>query len=132
MPDPPDSLATFIKRGETRDLSLAVVNRTRPRPIQTMLEETFGEGMVGVEELDVEDAEENVVLLLEDDEVVATSPLRALEDEILMVNSDLYITGTKALGDVDLPAVIENLVGTPFRVRGDPVSNSEKLPLIVS
>jgi hypothetical protein len=131
MSDPPDSLAAFIERGETRDLSLAVVNRTRPRPIQTMLEETFDEGMVGVEELDVEDAEENVVLLLEDDEVVATSPLRALEDEILTVNSDLYITGTKSLGDVDLPAVIANLTETPFRVRGYPVSNSEKLPLIM-
>jgi len=114
MPDPPDSLDAFIHSGETRDLSLAVVNRTRPQPIQNMLEDTFGEETVEVEELDV-----------------ATSPLEELESEILMVNSDLYITGAKALGDVDLPSVIANLTETPFRVRGYPVSDSEKLPLIM-
>jgi hypothetical protein len=127
----PDSIAAFIERGEPRDLSLAVVNRTRPRAVQQMLEETFDERTVGVEELDVPDAAENTVVLLEDGDVVATSPLGVLEDELLFVNSDLYITGTKSLGEVTLPAIIEELEGTPFRVRGYPVSNSEKLPLIV-
>ena len=127
----PDSLASFIESGEARNLSLAVVNRTRPQPIQTMLEETFGERSISVEEYDQADAEENVVLLFNDEEVIASSPLRELEDEILMVNSDLYITGTKALGDVSLPDVIASLEETPFRVRGYPVSNSEKLPLIM-
>jgi len=127
----PDSLAAFIESGETRNLSLAVVNRTRPQPIQNMLEETFGERSVDVEELDVPDAVEDVVVLLDGDEVIASSPLTELEDEILMVNSDLYITGTKSLGDVSLPAVIAKLEETPFRVRGYPISNSEKLPLIM-
>lgn len=126
----PGSLAAFIESGQTRELSLAVVNRTRPQPIQTMLEETFGEQSVEIEELDVPDAEENTVLLLDDD-VVAASPLRTLEDEVLMVNSDLYITGTKTLGDVTLPDVIAGLEETSFRVRGYPVSNAEKLPLIM-
>jgi len=131
MSDPPDSLAAFIESGEMRDLSLAVVNRTQPQPIQSMLEETFGERSVEIEELDDDDAGENTVLLLDGEEVIATSPLKELEDEILMVNSDLYITGTKALGDVSLPDVIAGLEETPFRVRGYPVSNSEKLPLIM-
>lgn len=131
MSDVPESLAAFIERGGGRDLSLAVVNRTRPRPIQDMLEETFDERTLEVGELDLPDAAEDVVALLDGDEVVASSPLHALEDEILFVNSDLYITGAKALGDVTLPSVFANLDETPFRVRGYPASDSEKLPLIM-
>ncbi|WP_251344297.1 DICT sensory domain-containing protein [Haloplanus halophilus] len=131
MTDPPDSLSSFIGSGEVADRSLAVVNRTRPQPIHDMLAELFAEQTVDVAELDVPDAEEDVVLLLEGDDVVASSPLRALEDEILLVNSDLYTTGTKRLEDVTVPAVLEGLAETPFRVRGYPASHSEKLPLIV-
>jgi hypothetical protein len=131
MIDPPDSLASFIERGPVADRSLAVVNRTRPRPIQEMLEELFAEQHVDVEELDVPDAEADVVLLLDDDrEVIASSPLQALEEELLLVNSDLYVTGTRALEDVTMPAVLEGLAETPFRVRGYPAAHSEKLPLI--
>ncbi|GAB6862254.1 DICT sensory domain-containing protein [Haloplanus litoreus] len=131
MTDPPDSLASFIGSGEVTHRSLAVVNRTRPQPIHDMLEELFAQQTVSVEELDVPDSEENLVVLLEEGDVVATSPLKALEDEILLVNSDLYVTGAKALEDVSLPAVFEGLEETPFRVRGYPASNSEKLPLIM-
>jgi hypothetical protein len=131
MSDVPESLAAFIERGEVRELSLAVVNRTRPQPIQDMLAEAFDDRTIGVEEIDRPDAAEDVVVLLDGDDVVASSPLRVLEDEILLVNSDLYITGTKALGDVTLPSVFANLDETLFRVRGYPVSNSEKLPLIM-
>jgi len=131
MPDGPDSLAAFIERAPVRDLSIAVVNRTRPQPIQEMVEETFGERSIGVDELDVPDAEADQVVLLDGDDVVATSPLEVLEDEILLVNSDLYMTGAKALGDVTLPDVFANLDETPFRVRGYPASGSEKLPLIM-
>lgn len=127
----PSSLGAFIESGETVELSLAVVNRTRPQPIQDMLTELFADQPVRVEERQLPDADEDVVLLLEDGDVVATSPLRALEEEILTVNSDLYITGTKSLEDVSLPAVLEHLQETPFQLRGYPVSNSEKLPLIM-
>ena len=131
MPEGPDSLAAFIERGPVRDLSIAVVNRTRPQPIQEMVEETFGGRSIGGDELDVPDAETDQVVVLDGDDVVATSPLAVLEDEILLVNSDLYMTGTKALGDVTLPDVFANLDETPFRVQGYPASGSEKLPLIM-
>jgi len=131
MTDPPDSLASFIESGEVADRSLAVVNRTRPQPIHDMLEELFAQQTVAVEELDVPDLEEDLVVLLDDGDVVATSPLRVFEDEILLVNSDLYMTGAKALEDVSMPAVLEGLEETPFRLRGYPASNAEKLPLIV-
>ena len=131
MPDPPESLVECIQRGTVRDLSIAVVNRTRPQPIQKMIEETFGERSIDVDERDVPDIDEDQVVLLDGDEVLATSPLEVLENEILLVNSDLYMTGAKALGDVTMPAVFANLDETPFRVRGYPASNAEKLPLIM-
>ncbi|WP_248897652.1 DICT sensory domain-containing protein [Haloplanus halobius] len=120
MTDLPESLAAFIDRGEARDLSLAVVNRTHPQTIHDM-----------VAERRLPDADEDLVLLLEGGEVVASSPLSALEDEILLVNSDLYSTGTKSLEDATVPDVIANVEETAFRLRGYPASHSEKLPLII-
>jgi hypothetical protein len=131
MSDSAASLAEFIDHDEVRDRSLAVVNRTRPRPIQDMLESLFDGQAVDVEERDLPDAAADTVVLLEDGDVVASSPLEAIEDEILLVNSDLYTTGAKSLTDVSPPAVLTALEGTPFRLRGYPESNTEKLPLIV-
>ncbi|MFB6296347.1 MAG: DICT sensory domain-containing protein [Halobacteriales archaeon] len=77
---------------------------------------------------------ETVVLLDgtgEDAEVIATSPLSALQDTILFVNSDLYKTGTVGLGDLELPSVLARLDDVTFRLRGYPKSEYEKLLLIV-
>jgi len=35
--------------------------------------------------------------------VIAGSTLGELGDAVLFVNSDLYITGSRTLGDIDLP-----------------------------
>ncbi|WP_144799295.1 hypothetical protein [Halorubrum depositum] len=78
---------------------------------------------------DPEDVE-NLALLVEGDEVVAGSTLGELGDAVLFVNSDLYITGTRTLTDVDLPAVIRGLDDTTFTLRGYPESNRQKLLLI--
>lgn len=76
------------------------------------------------------EAIENLVLLVEGDEVIAGSTLGELGDAVLFVNSDLYITGTRSLDDVDLPAVITGLDDTAFTLRGYPESNRQKLLLI--
>ncbi|GAA0729475.1 hypothetical protein J2744_003004 [Halorubrum trapanicum] len=73
---------------------------------------------------------ENLVLLMEDDEVVAGSTLTELGDAVLFVNSDLYITGSRSLSDVDLPSVISGLDDATFTLRGYPESNRQKLLLI--
>jgi hypothetical protein len=73
---------------------------------------------------------ENLVLLMEDDEVVAGSTLGELGDAVLFVNSDLYITGSRSLSDVDLPSVISGLDDATFTLRGYPESNRQKLLLI--
>lgn len=63
---------------------------------------------------------ENLVLLMEGDEVVAGSTLGELGDAVLFVNSDLYITGSRSLSDVDLPPVISGLDDATFTLRGTP------------
>ncbi|MFY4815875.1 hypothetical protein ACOJIV_24780 [Haloarcula sp. AONF1] len=73
---------------------------------------------------------ENLVLLLEGDEVVAGSTLGELGDAVLFVNSDLYITGSRSLSDVNLPSVISGLNDATFTLRGYPESNRQKLLLI--
>jgi hypothetical protein len=76
------------------------------------------------------DTVENLVLLVEGDEVVAGSTLGELGDAVLLVNSDLYITGSRTLADVELPSVITGLDDTQFTLRGYPESNRQKLLLI--
>lgn len=76
------------------------------------------------------DAVENLVLLVEGDEVVAGSTLGELGNAVLLVNSDLYITGSRTLADVELPSVITGLDDTQFTLRGYPESNRQKLLLI--
>jgi hypothetical protein len=76
------------------------------------------------------DEVENLVLLTEDGEVVAGSTLGELGDAVLFVNSDLYITGSRSLADVDLPSVISGLDDATFTLRGYPESNRQKLLLI--
>jgi hypothetical protein len=73
---------------------------------------------------------ENLVLLMEGEEVVAGSTLGELGDAVLFVNSDLYITGSRSLSDVDLPSVISGLDDATFTLRGYPESNRQKLLLI--
>ena len=73
---------------------------------------------------------ENLALLVEDDEVIAGSTLGELGDAVLFVNSDLYITGSRTLEDIDLPSVIGGLADTTFSLRGYPESNRQKLLLI--
>ena len=70
------------------------------------------------------------IAAVRDGEVVATSPAAALLESLLLVNSDVYITGSRALEDAGLPAVLWALHEIPFQLRGYPDSDSEKLLLI--
>jgi hypothetical protein len=118
-----------VPAGGTR--SLVVANRTEPELFQQMIETLFDEQDVSVEELSDECYEDNTVLLVADGSVVATSPLSTLRNAILMVNSDLYITGTRNLEATAVPDVIDGLTDVPFTLRGFPESNLEKLLLIL-
>lgn len=111
--------------------SLVVVNRTVPRPLQTMLEDLFADQPITVETAVIDDEDDDMVYLVADGELLATSPLQALQDCLLLVNSDLYVTGDGGFEDLQLPAVIERLENVRFSVRGYPASDKEKLLLII-
>ena len=123
-------LQQFVESADERALSLVVVNRESPRPIQTMLEGLFDGQPVEVDERRLPDGDDDVVLLVDDGEIVASSPLAALQESILLVNSDLYITGTRAATDVEIPDVVAAMENVRFTLRGYPESNKEKLLLI--
>lgn len=125
------SLERFLDAPAGGGRTLAVVNRTEPAPLQEMLEELFADQPVDVTEVDREAVAPDTVVLLADGEMVATSPLSALEDAILMVNSDLFVTGTRDLEATSVPAVIEALSDEQFHLRGYPASSTEKLLLVL-
>jgi hypothetical protein len=125
------SLDSFLDRAAGTTRSLVVLNRTEPVQLVSMLEEAFAGQPVAVEEGTFAGYDENTVALVEDGEVVATSPLSALQETILLVNSDLYSTGASDFDTFELPAVIEGLDEVPFRLQGYPESNKEKLLLVV-
>ena len=125
------TLRRFLDEAANPDRSLIVLNRTAPEPIQRMLDELFDRQSVDVEELDLAGGDEDRVLVVEGDDVVASSPLEELERSILFVNSDLFVTGTRGIEDVELPSALKGLDEIPFYLRGYPESNSEKLLLIL-
>ncbi len=79
-------LETFLELAEDRDLSLVVVNRDSPTPIQSHLESLFETQSVSVQEEHIPDGNRDLVSLLDDSTVIASSPLSALQDAILREN----------------------------------------------
>jgi hypothetical protein len=128
-------LQSFFDEVDGEPRSLVVVNRTAPAPFQQMLETAFDGQPVTVAEDTLPEHDDDVVALVADGEggreVLATSPLDALKETILLVNSDLYKTGTVGLAEFELPDVLERMDDTLFRLRGYPESNTEKLLLIL-
>jgi len=128
------NLATFVEQFERPDVSIGVVTNNAPEQYRSLLARMFDRQSVAVRESDV--APDSVsptaemVYLLDDGEVLAASPLKDVANSILLVNSDLYITGARSPGEVDLPDVIAALDETYFRLRGYPESNKEKLLLV--
>jgi hypothetical protein len=60
----------------------------------------------------------------------AVSSLDAIRDELLLVNSDIYVTGSRELAEVETPDAITHLDEIPFTVTGYPENPKEKLLLI--
>ncbi|MFB6251909.1 MAG: DICT sensory domain-containing protein [Halobellus sp.] len=125
------TLRQFLDDAEHPDRSLVVINRTAPDPVQQMLEGIFDGQSVDVDELELPEGEDDQVLVVEGDDVIASSPLRDLQNSILFVNSDLFITGTRGIEEIELPSALRGLDEIPFYLQGYPESNSEKLLLIL-
>ncbi|WP_281194678.1 DICT sensory domain-containing protein [Halorubrum sp. F4] len=126
-----DSLRAFFGEIEAPDRSLVVLNRSSPDPVRNLLDSLLEGQPVSIRDAEVPDGDGDVVALVENGEVLAQSTLDDLLESVLLINSDLYKTGAIDLGDVELPEVLRGLDEVPFRLRGYPQSNKEKLLLIV-
>jgi hypothetical protein len=126
-----ETLSGFIDRAESSEKMLVLVNRTGPEPLWQLLDRAFDDQSVAVRERSVPEGTDDIVLLMEDGEVTATSTMKTLEAAFLMVNSDRYRTGTSGLDVGEIPDVLTGLDEIEFTVRGFPASNKEKLLLIV-
>lgn len=126
---PRESLSEFIDEREASQWSAQVVNRTEPKQVHEMITNLFGSLSIDVTETELNDAGNDLLLLLRDGEVVHSSSLDTLKQSLLLVNSDAYRTGTKSIEEIDTPDVITKLSDTVFSLRGYPRSGSEKLVL---
>ncbi|MDZ5812368.1 DICT sensory domain-containing protein [Halorubrum sp. AD140] len=127
-----ESLRSFFDELEAPSRHLVVLNRSSPDPVRKLLDSLLDGQPVAISAAASESAsDDDVVALVEDGSIVARSTLDELLESVLLINSDLYKTGAIELDDVALPDVLTGLDEVPFRVRGYPASNKEKLLLIV-
>lgn len=139
------TLRSFIDEIGSPDRTIAVVGGDATGPLEGMLADAFDGESISVEtdatvpaeaahDPEVADAlaaDGATAVLLEDGRPTAASPIPALYDSILAINSDLFVTGTRELGEIDLPDVLAGLEGTRLRLRGYPLAHKEKLLLII-
>ena len=126
-----DSLRAFFDEVEAPDRHLVVLNRESPDPVRNLLDSLLADQSVSISDVDAPEEDRDIVALLEDGEVVARSSLTELMESVLLINSDLYKSGAIDIEEVRFPDVLSGLEEVPFRLRGYPASNKEKLLLIV-
>lgn len=121
------ALAEFIDDVDSREHTLTVVDREAHDPVMRLLQRMFESENVEVRERSTGAAGPANVVRLEDESgmAIASSELGEVRDRLLMVNSDMYITGTRPLEEVETSEVVANLDDTTFTV-----SDKSKLLLI--
>lgn len=127
----PESVEGFLDGMETSEKTLLVLNRTEPEPLINLFERGLDDQPVSVADRQLTDGVDDLVCLLDDGEVVATSPLERLQEAYLLVNADRYRTGTRQIEVGSFPDVLTGLDGVEFSVRGYPGSAKEKLLLVL-
>lgn len=127
------TLRSFLDEVEAPANPLVLIDEREPAAIRGLLESVFEGQPVSVGERAVETAAEEVVLMEDGPDgptIRARSSIEALNETVLMVNSDLYKTGSVDLAAIDVPDVLLELDDVPFRLRGYPQAHKEKLLLI--
>ncbi|MFB6206849.1 MAG: histidine kinase [Haloglomus sp.] len=127
----PAALSAFIDEVPESETVLMVVNRTDPEPLIDLLDSAFSTQEVTIAERHVPEGTDDVVLLVREGEVVATSAMERLQSAFLLINADRYRTGAHGLREADMPDVLTGLDDIEFQVQGFPASNKEKLLLVL-
>ncbi len=141
-------LRSLIDEVGNADHTIAVVGDDTAGPLTPLLADAFDDAGISVEttddasntsgagdgtEFDVDDlaggeldptvatgveSDGTTAVLLEEGVPVAASPMMDLYESILAINSDLFATGARGLGEVDLPDVLSGLADSRLRLRG--------------
>jgi len=125
----PESLSAFVDRKDPSKWSVQLINRTGPEPMRNMIESLFGSLDMEVQETEIGGLADDLLLVLRDSEVVASSPLESIKNTLVMVNSDLYTTGAKSIDEISIPDAVQTLSDAVFTLTGYPENNTEKLVL---
>ena len=114
------ALSTFIETVPVRQKTLTVFNDDEPEPLVRMLTRMVDSPAVDVQtgEMSAEAPDNAVVVEDEDGTELAVSSISEIGASVLLVNSDLYVTGTRSIDEVDTPAVLRHLDEVPFTVTG--------------
>jgi hypothetical protein len=126
-----DSFDALLPDSGVPDRTLAVVGDDHPRPVIDIFEEAFGSLDVRITETEIDVEADDAVVLIEDDDVVATSSMESIRNAVLLVNSDLYTTGLSGIESYEAPDILTELDDAAYTLRGFPASTKEKLLLIV-
>jgi hypothetical protein len=125
----PDSLSTFVDRKDPSEWSVQLINPAGPEPVRSMAESLFGSLDEEMQEAEIGGLAEDLLLVIRDSEVVASSPLERIKNTLLLVNSDLYTTGTRSIDEITIPDTVQTLSDEVFTLTGYPEANTEKLVL---
>jgi hypothetical protein len=109
----------LVERAGNREKTVTLLNREEVAPVYSLLEKTLGDGAVTVREDDTGSGTPVDAVLVEDGgSALAVSPLDEVRDSLLMVNADLYVTGTVGLDEVETPEAVARLDDVTFDVAG--------------
>jgi hypothetical protein len=129
------SLAEYADITDYDAATVTVLNPEQECPVYRLLDDLFDDAAVTVRSATTDDAATpSDAVLVEKGGAAspefAVSSLSSLREELLVVNSDIYVTGARALDEVETPDAISNLDELPFTVTGYPEEPREKLLLI--
>lgn len=125
------SLSRFVNEVPASEKTLLVVNRTGLEPLIDILDGAFSDQSVTIAERHIPEGTDDIVCLVDEGEVIATSPFGRVQRSFLLVNADRYRTGARPVGPDAFPDVLTGMAGTEFAVAGFPVSNKQKLLLVL-
>lgn len=121
----------FLREIDVPDRTLAIVGDEQPEPIRELFQNAFGGLDIDLDTPTINTDHEDTVVLLEDGDVVTTSSIETLRNAVLLVNSDLYMSGLSGIDKYEAPEVLTQLDEGVYTLRGFPESTKEKLLLIV-